>query len=73
MPKALIPLSTAAARAGLTPATLRQQIRNKRLSAVKWHRTWWVDEASLRDYLRSRAPQGRRSRRGRTPELLPAP
>lgn len=64
LPKALIPLRDAAARAGLAPATLRQQIRNARLVATKWHREWWIDERELHAYLRSRAPQGRRSRRG---------
>ncbi len=65
LPRALLPLTTAASRAGLSPATLRQQIRNERLRAVKWHGSWWVDEEDLRQYLDSRAPQGRRGRKGR--------
>lgn len=65
LPKALLPLRVAANRAGLTTATLRQLIHNGRLAAVKWHRTWWVDQVELRAYLRSRAPQGRPSNRGR--------
>lgn len=63
LPKALVPLADAAERAGLAPATLRQQIRNQRLNATKWRHEWWVDEKDLRSYLASRAPQGRRSAR----------
>lgn len=69
LPKALIPLSDAARRAALAPATLRQQIRNQRLVATKWRHEWWIDERDLTAYLTSRAPQGRRGRRGR---LTPA-
>ena len=65
LPKALLPLSDAAVRAGLDPATLRQQIRNQRLVATKWRREWWVDERELEAYLERRAPQGRRSQRKR--------
>ena len=65
LPKALLPLSDAAGRVGLDPATLRQQIRNQRLAATKWRREWWVDERELEAYLERRAPQGRRSQRKR--------
>ena len=65
LPKAMLPLSDAAGRAGLDPATLRQQIRNQRLVATKWRREWWVDERELEAYLERRAPQGRRSQRKR--------
>ena len=65
LPKALLSLNAAADRAGLSAATLRQQIRNGRLNAVKWHGSWWVDAVELRAYLKSRAPQGRPGRLGR--------
>lgn len=61
LPEVMIPLSEASKRAGLDPATLRQQIHRKRLRATKHHREWWVDPAALNAYLASRAPQGRRS------------
>jgi uncharacterized protein YuzE len=67
LPKALLPLSDAAKRAALAPATLRQQIRNKRLAATKWRNEWWIEEGELKAYLDSRAPQGRRSHRKRVP------
>lgn len=63
LPEAMLPLSDAAKRAGLAPATLRQQIRNRRLMATKWRNEWWVTESDLEAYLASRAPQGRRSHR----------
>ncbi len=62
LPTSMIPLTTAAVRSGLNPATLRQQIHRKRLSAIKWHREWWVEPKALASYLSSRAPQGRRAR-----------
>lgn len=65
LPKAMIPLSDAADRAALAPATLRQQIRNQRIAATKWRNEWWIDERELAEYLKHRAPQGRRSHRGR--------
>lgn len=64
LPQGMIPLSKAAKEVGLDPATLRQQIRRKRLKATKHHREWWIDKTALRTYLDSRAPQGRRSRKG---------
>ena len=63
LPEAMVPLSEASRRAGLDPATLRQQIRRKRLRATKHHREWWVEPAALQEYLDNRAPQGRRSAR----------
>jgi uncharacterized protein YuzE len=63
LPKPMMPLADAAERVSLAPATLRQQIRNKRLTAVKWRREWWIDERELAAYLERRAPQGRRSAR----------
>ncbi|SRR6266498_5101070 len=48
---------------GLDPATLRQQILRKRIRAKKYHRQWFVDQSALDEYLASRAPQGRRSRK----------
>ena len=63
LPAGLLPLNAAAERAGLAPATLRQQIRNRRLRATKWRNAWWVEEQALEAYLSSRAPQGRRSHR----------
>ena len=63
LPAEMIPLSEASRRAGLDPATLRQQIHRKRLRATKHRREWWVDPAALSAYLANRAPQGRRSNR----------
>lgn len=63
LPEAMLPLSEASRRAGLDPATLRQQIGRKRLRATKHHREWWIEPAALQEYLDSRAPQGRRSAR----------
>lgn len=63
LPKPMLSLADAAERIALAPATLRQQIRNKRLTAVKWRREWWIDERELAAYLERRAPQGRRSTR----------
>lgn len=56
-------LDEAAKIIGLDPATLRQQILKKRIRADKIHRQWWVEQSSLDEYLASRAPQGRRSRK----------
>jgi uncharacterized protein YuzE len=63
LPQVMVPLSEASRSVGLDPATLRQQIRNRRLRATKRHREWWVKPAALKAYLDSRAPQGRRSSR----------
>lgn len=56
-------LEDAAKRIGLHPATLRQQILKKRIRAEKIHRQWWVELSALDEYLKSRAPQGRRSKK----------
>jgi uncharacterized protein YuzE len=56
-------LIEAARRIGLDPATLRQQILKKRIRATKYYRQWWVEQSALDEYLNSRAPQGRRSRK----------
>lgn len=61
LPGMMLTLSEASRRAGLDPATLRQQIHRKRLRATKRRREWWVDPSALQDYLDSRAPQGRRN------------
>jgi len=60
-PFTLLTLTQAAKVAGLSPATLRKQIHNSRLKATKQGRDWFVPEGALHDYLRSRAPQGRRT------------
>jgi uncharacterized protein YuzE len=63
LPDPAYSLEDAAKRIGLDPATLRQQILKKRIRAEKIHRQWWVDQSALDEYLASRAPQGRRSRK----------
>jgi uncharacterized protein YuzE len=62
-PTTLLSLGEAARAAGLDPTTLRHQIARGRLTAIKRGRDWWVPRESLRTYLVSRGPQGRRSRR----------
>jgi uncharacterized protein YuzE len=66
LPQIMMPLSEASRSVGLDAATLRQQIRNRRLRATKHHREWWVKPSALKEYLDSRAPQGRRSARNKT-------
>jgi uncharacterized protein YuzE len=63
LPDPAYSLEDAAKRIGLDPATLRQQILRKRIRAEKIHRQWWVDQSALDEYLASRAPQGRRSKK----------
>ncbi len=63
LPVELISLTEAAKEIGLEPATLRQQILRKRITATKYHREWWISRKALDQYLASRAPQGRKSRR----------
>ena len=53
-------LADAAAEAGLSPTTLRVQIRNGRLTARKQGRDWLVSHAALETYLINR--DGRRAR-----------
>ena len=55
-------LAEAAEETGLSPSTLRVQIRNGRLKATKVGRDWLVTRPALRAYLENRSPQGRRSR-----------
>ncbi len=64
-PDDVVPLSEAAKRIGLDVSTLRHQIRNKRLRAIKRHREWWVKGSDIEAYLDSRAPQGRRGEKER--------
>lgn len=57
-------LSEASKESGLSPVTLRRQINEGRLSAVKRGRDWLVDELSLINYLESRSARGRRAMQG---------
>jgi excisionase family DNA binding protein len=52
-------LTEAGKRSGLSPTTLRVQIRNKRLKAVKRGRDWIVTAADLENYLEA-VESGRR-------------
>ena len=52
----------AAHACGLSPTTLRVQIRNGRLEASKLGRDWIVSQKALQIYLKGRAPQGRRAK-----------
>lgn len=63
LPNPLLSLEDAAKQIGLDPATMRQQILKKRIRAKKIHRQWWVEWSALDEYLASRAPQGRRSKK----------
>lgn len=47
-------LGEAAARLGITPDTLRQQIARGRLQATKHGRDWWVSEEAVADYAAGR-------------------
>jgi excisionase family DNA binding protein len=49
----ILTLPQAARLAGLSPITLRVQIRNGRLRATKLGRDWFVTQEELRDYLKS--------------------
>ena len=46
-------LKEAAQQVGMNPITLRVQIRNKRLKAVKVGRDWVVERGEWRAYLKS--------------------
>jgi excisionase family DNA binding protein len=46
-------LKEAATEAGLSPVTLRIQIRNGRIKAIKVGRDWFVTRAELRAYIKS--------------------
>lgn len=45
-------LTEAAAILGVTPATLRQQIANGKLRAIKRGRDWWVTPKEVERYAR---------------------
>jgi excisionase family DNA binding protein len=54
LPRNLLILSDAAREAGLSPVTLRVQIKNGRLKATKLGRDWYVTRAQLNAYLNQR-------------------
>lgn len=59
-PPGYLTLKEAAALAGLSPITLRVQIRNGRLKAVKVGRDWLVTRDEMRAYMKrvaARSPQ----------------
>lgn len=58
-------LAEAGKESGLSPDTLRRQINNGRIEAIKRGRDWLIDELSLVNYLESRSPAGRPSVKGR--------
>lgn len=58
-PQELLTLTEAARESGLSSNTLRTQIRNGRLAAVKRGRDWLVDVTALWNYLESRDARGR--------------
>lgn len=60
-------LGEAAAVSGLSPITLRSQIRNGRIEAEKRGRDWLIPRSELATYLESRDVRGRpsTSRKGR--------
>lgn len=60
-PAEWLTLKEAAAATGLAAATLRGQIRNKRLVATKRGHDWFVSRAALGNYLEDREPSGRES------------
>jgi excisionase family DNA binding protein len=66
---AVVTLKEAAARLGVMPATLRQQIANGALQATKRGRDWWVTPAQL-DAYRTRS-LGRPGRRPNRPKVKP--
>lgn len=61
-------LEEAGKESGLSPATLRRQINNGRIEAIKRGRDWLIDELSLINYLESRGPAGRRAVKGNEKE-----
>lgn len=62
-PGRLLTLRAAARQVGVTPDTLRQQVRAGRLVGVKQGRDWFVSESALRDYRRHVARARRSGRR----------
>jgi uncharacterized protein YuzE len=64
-PVELLTLPEAAKESGLSPTTLRGQIRAGRLPGVKRGRDWLVAGHELWNYLESRSPRGRPGARGK--------
>ena len=62
-PVEYLTLAEAAKESQLSPATLKAQIHNRRLPALKRGRDWLVARHELWSYLENRAPQGRPARR----------
>jgi excisionase family DNA binding protein len=64
-----VTLTEVAAQLGVATATLRHQIKNRRLEATKIGRDWMVDEAEVRRYAEmslgrpGRPPRGQSRRR----------
>lgn len=56
-------LTQAAARLGITPDTLRQQIARGRLEATKHGRDWWVSDEAVAAYAASRSGRHGRPRK----------
>lgn len=52
----LMTLAEAAAAAGRTTSTMKSQVRNNRLQAVKRGKQWFTTRAWLEEYLGSRHP-----------------
>lgn len=63
-PVELLTLAEAAAEVGLSPATLRKQIHNKRIRAQKRGVDWFISRAELWSYLEGRDSRGRSSAKG---------
>lgn len=57
-PSDLLTLREAADLAGLSPTTLRVQIRNRKLQASKRGRDWWVTRKELERYMEKIARGG---------------
>ena len=60
-PEHLLTLAEAGEESGLSAATLRKQIHNGKLHAIRQGRDWMVAEHVLWNYLETRDPRGRRS------------
>lgn len=56
-------LAAAAKEFGLSPSTLRNQVLNGKLPAMKSGRDWVVTRAAMLTYLDNRAPSGRQARK----------
>ena len=69
-----VTLTEAAEYLGMAPATLRHQIKNRRLEATKVGRDWMVSDEEIRRYAAtSRGKPGRRPRDQMTLGLLDTP